>query len=445
MISKRAFSRLLAASFFATGTFLVATVSPASAVPGPAALNTTCGELPNIVSFINNDGSIGSQVPPGTPFPLPITAPGFGGPTEVNAGESFDAVAPSASIPVPSEVDTKVTDGTIGVDGSGIVPVNVAANLTLTFEVSGAASIGTATISGGNVIDPVISQTGNKVKLVMPGTQATSLPNFADLVNAGEIIDGRELSFPKNTSFSSPKITIPVTAGAAGTTVRIKLVKFESDADVDAFGNGGNIPVYAPCTPANNTLGAVQVVTPPPPGAPDAKADVAQTNQGDAVNIAVLENDVENEELAMDTSSLAVTVNPENGTATVNADNTITYAPNADFAGTDTFTYKICSLLPVATTTTTIEVGPELAAQAVVPPVPPCDTAIVTITVLEPQETAVVPTTVAPAASTTVAAQAQLPVTGRSSVPQALAGLGLCVAGAAAVAFGRSRRAAAQS
>ena len=71
--------------------------------------------------------------------------------------------------------------------------------------------------------------------------------------------------------------------------------------------------------------------------APVAGNDSASTNEDTAVVIAVLANDSDG-----DSASLTPVVfnGPANGSATVQADGTITYAPAADFNGTDSFTYK---------------------------------------------------------------------------------------------------------
>ncbi|MCP4120816.1 MAG: tandem-95 repeat protein, partial [Bacteroidetes bacterium] len=68
----------------------------------------------------------------------------------------------------------------------------------------------------------------------------------------------------------------------------------------------------------------------------------------------------------IDTASTVVTVDPTNGTATVNADGSVTYTPEADFVGTDVFEYAICDTgMPVL-----------------------CDTALVTIVVTPVPDTA---------------------------------------------------------
>jgi LPXTG-motif cell wall-anchored protein len=443
-------ARLVGIVVVALSGVAIVGASPAAAATGKKLpINTTC-----LGFFINNDGSMGAVVPPEQQFPLPITVAAVGGPTEVKAGSTFTGTAGSVQVPIPAQVDTKVKDGTIGIDGSGIVNVYAAANITETIKVVGAASIGTPTISGGNVQGATVTKVGaDKVRVVYPGTKTTDAENFRDLTSPGQtgVISGDEHQFSPGASFSSPTLSIPVTAGNAGTKIKFVMTgsplpskagqpipefgDFKVDSDVDPFGTGGHVPVRAFCDPKEIVIGQVQVVQPPPPGAPNAVADVSQTDQGKAATVDVLGNDtpgsIQGQELAMDVDNLAVTKAPAHGNTSVTDDHQITYTPASDFVGTDEFTYKLCSI-PPETTTTTIPV-PKAAVQ-------PCDTAVVTVTVLEAQETvqAPPPTTAAPA--TTVAAAAELPRTGSSSAPLGLLGGALFVAGLGALGLARSRK-----
>jgi len=88
--------------------------------------------------------------------------------------------------------------------------------------------------------------------------------------------------------------------------------------------------------------------------APVAVSDMSQVAEDRAISIAVLANDT-------DVDSADVTVaganNGANGTVVVNLDGTVTYTPNADFFGTDTFTYTATDGLLVsdpATVTVTV-------------------------------------------------------------------------------------------
>ncbi len=73
-------------------------------------------------------------------------------------------------------------------------------------------------------------------------------------------------------------------------------------------------------------------------GAPAAAADSATTGEDQATTIAVLGND-------SDPNGDALTViaagSPARGSAAVNADGTISYVPNANFNGTDSFSYTV--------------------------------------------------------------------------------------------------------
>lgn len=85
--------------------------------------------------------------------------------------------------------------------------------------------------------------------------------------------------------------------------------------------------------------------------APTANPDSASTNGGQPVVINVVAND--------SGGSLTVThvTQPSNGTASNNADGTVTYNPNNGFSGTDTFTYTIqngCGATATGTVTVTV-------------------------------------------------------------------------------------------
>ena len=72
--------------------------------------------------------------------------------------------------------------------------------------------------------------------------------------------------------------------------------------------------------------------------APVAVDDVATTDEDNAVTISVLDNDSD-----VDGNGLTVTstTTPSNGTVVINSDGTVTYTPNADYNGTDSFEYTI--------------------------------------------------------------------------------------------------------
>ncbi|MBL8788377.1 MAG: tandem-95 repeat protein, partial [Deltaproteobacteria bacterium] len=72
---------------------------------------------------------------------------------------------------------------------------------------------------------------------------------------------------------------------------------------------------------------------------PVATDDEAETDEGQAVVIDVLDNDVDPDG---DTLVVGQVEDPRHGSATINGDGTITYVPDPDFIGTELFSYSAC-------------------------------------------------------------------------------------------------------
>lgn len=105
---------------------------------------------------------------------------------------------------------------------------------------------------------------------------------------------------------------------------------------------------------------------------PVAQDDVATVTSNSSVNIVVLANDTDQDG---NTLTAAIHVNPMHGTATVNANNTITYTHNGDTATSDNFVYNISDGMGGDdTATVTINIVPAGSNQ---PPAAQDDTATV--------------------------------------------------------------------
>ena len=74
---------------------------------------------------------------------------------------------------------------------------------------------------------------------------------------------------------------------------------------------------------------------------PQANNDSATTPRGTPVTINVASNDSDPDN-NLDPSSISITANPANGTASAAGPGQIIYTPAANFSGNDTFTYQIC-------------------------------------------------------------------------------------------------------
>ena len=112
---------------------------------------------------------------------------------------------------------------------------------------------------------------------------------------------------------------------------------------------------------AGPDIGAFEYNT-PPNTPPVAKNDSAATQQGASVVIAVLANDSDPDG---DTLTVVSVGSPAHGTATINADGTVTYLPQSAFFGSDSFTYTIDDGHGhTAVGSVTIQVNPPVAAPA---------------------------------------------------------------------------------
>ncbi|MCB8978743.1 MAG: tandem-95 repeat protein [Ardenticatenaceae bacterium] len=102
--------------------------------------------------------------------------------------------------------------------------------------------------------------------------------------------------------------------------------------------------------------GTVLITVSPVNDAPDTADDVATTDEDSSVVIDVLAND---SDIEGDSLSITSLTTPAQGTATVNPDNTITYAPNANYFGTDSFSYSVAdSQGGTATAMVTVTIEP---------------------------------------------------------------------------------------
>jgi LPXTG-motif cell wall-anchored protein len=397
-------ARALAAMTIVAGSLVIVSAQTADA----ATVNLTCD------AFLYANGTYDPNAAPvQAGIAQELSLGDLAGPPEVNAGTSFNVSSPGTSRTLPNKQDSIL----------GEVTVVEVKNVETQIQVTGAAAIGAVTLSGGNVLNPSVSKNGNVLTLTLPGSQnGSQIPAGGPAGNA---------FFPGGSNLSSPAMQIGLTAGAAGTTISAKIIRQDIDVIVDVP-NIGKLSTHLICDPETNNLGTVQVVTPPPPGAPDAVADVATTEQDTDVTIAVLDNDTPDAQLPIDEDSLAIVSDPSHGSVVVNADHTVTYTPDAGFSGTDSFDYELCSAIDIIDT-------PRAAQEGA-----PCDIATVTITVnpepTTPTTQGTTPTTPAPTPSTQAAGDAdELPRTGSSSLPLGVTGFALCLLGAAALAFNRRR------
>ncbi|WP_143751907.1 Ig-like domain-containing protein, partial [Maribacter sp. 4U21] len=108
--------------------------------------------------------------------------------------------------------------------------------------------------------------------------------------------------------------------------------------------NGTDTFTYEVCDDAGDCQTATVTVTVEEESdAPVVTDDTATVDEDNPVTVDILANDNDNADGgSIDPVSVSITGAPANGTVVINPDGTVTYIPNADFNGTDSFTYQVC-------------------------------------------------------------------------------------------------------
>jgi large repetitive protein len=124
--------------------------------------------------------------------------------------------------------------------------------------------------------------------------------------------------------------------------------------------NGTDRFTYQVCdmgVPVQCDTAVVTVVVRPVNDPPVAADESVTTSEDRPIVVSMLTNDTDID-ANLDRTSVTITVNPTRGSATVNADGTITYAPDLNYSGTDSITYKVCDTgTPVYCDTAVITIG----------------------------------------------------------------------------------------
>jgi VCBS repeat-containing protein len=137
--------------------------------------------------------------------------------------------------------------------------------------------------------------------------------------------------------------SVTITQQPINGTVSVDPVTGDVTYTPDENFNGTDSFTYQVCDDDGACDTATVTVTVNPVNDPPvANDDTAETDEDMPVIIDVQDNDnagPSNEDQTLTTTSVS---DPPNGTATINADGTITYTPDPDYNGTDSFTYTVC-------------------------------------------------------------------------------------------------------
>jgi hypothetical protein len=205
----------------------------------------------------------------------------------------------------------------------------------------------------------------------LPLTQASFRVRFRTDGSAGNnlaMVDDVLVTAAAGTPGNNPPVAIDDSAMTdEDTAVTIDVLANDSDPDGDtltvtaatapahgvAAVNADDTVTYTPAANYSGTdsftytisdgrggtaTAAVYITIDPMNDNPVAVNDNATTPQDTAVTIAVLDND---SDVDGDALTVAIGTGPTQGAVTINADNTVTYTPAANYSGADSFTYTV--------------------------------------------------------------------------------------------------------
>lgn len=254
-----------------------------------------------------------------------------------------------------------------------------------------AAMTGEITLTGDHAADYAITAGGGTYTLDPSASQTITVsftPSAAGARTAA-------LSITHNAPDTATPVTVALTGVGNGgpsatddtaetqedTAITIDVLSNDTDAEGDALSvtevsdpdngstsiNADGTIAYTPdenfggedtftytVSDGNNTATATVTVTVTSTNdPPEGTDDTAETQEDTATTIAVLDNDFDPEADALSVTEVS---NPADGTATINADGTITYTPDENFNGEDSFTYTLSDGTVTSTATVTVTV-----------------------------------------------------------------------------------------
>ena len=293
---------------------------------------------------------------------LTVGAAAPGGPAAVNDAYSTDEDTPlsvaapgvlandTGTPPLGASLAAPAAKGTVSLAADGSFSYTPAANVSgidsFTYRAaSGTASsnVATVTITVNPVNDPPVAQ-NNAYSMSQGGTLTVAAPGV--LANDTDP-DGNTLAAADFGAASNGTVT----GNANGGFTYTPAAAFTGTATFTyrARDNSGA---------ANDTSAPATVsVTVNPNQAPVARDDSATTRTNTAVTINVIANDSDPDGSVAPNSITIVTRPNRGGTATPNANGTVTYRPRLNFRGTDAFTYTVKDNLGKTSNVATVRVN----------------------------------------------------------------------------------------
>ena len=260
--------------------------------------------------------------------------------TSVLANDTYNG-APNPSLSSVTLTWNTATPTGFTYNNDGTITV-AAGTATGTYQISYTicTKVGTVTCSTATATVRVVAATPT------PTVNATDDHFTATTTGViGNVLTNDTVDTTQSATTTNVTISVTTVAQGVGTSTTVPVLN-PATGDVTVSNNtpsGTYTIVYQICTVATPTAcdtATVTVVVPPATVTPTIKAvdDTATTTLNTPVNINVLSNDKD----YGTTPQVSLQTPPSNGTAIVNADGSISYTPNTNYSGTDSFVYELC-------------------------------------------------------------------------------------------------------
>ncbi len=333
---------------FDTGTLTLAVTAvndaPVAVDDTGLAEEDTLLSVSNVAGLLSNDGDVDSS---------PLTITQF---TVAGVSGTFTAGSP-ASIP---------SVGVLTINADGSYTFNPALNYI------GAVPVATYTVSDGNggldtgTLTIAVNPANDGPVNAVPGAQ-TVAEDVATAITGVSVsdIDGGTLT----TTLTVTNGTLAVTLGGGATitgsgtgTITLTGTAAEINSALDGLMFTGTADYSGPAILTVQTSDGIETdtdtvaitVTP----VADITADTVATTEDSSISFNVLTGtNGATADTFEGTPSVTAYTQPANGTVTIAANGSVVYVPNANFNGTDTFTYTVTSGGVTETTTVTVNVA----------------------------------------------------------------------------------------
>ena len=283
---------------------------------------------------------------------LTCTATSGGGTTTQSVTIKRDTAAPTVNLLTPANdaifeqntvvnADYNCTDATAGV-------------ASCTGPVTSGAPIDTATPGAKSFAVTAIDAAGNTATATHTYTVSEVAPPVTAVADSATTLEDQAVTVAVLTNDTGGGAPLAITAVTQGTNGAVSIVGTSVQYTPEANFNGSDSFSYTASDGTTSSSATVAVTVTPGNDPPAANDDTAATDEDTAAILAVLGNDTD---IDGDTLSLSAVTQGALGSVAITG-TTVTYTPNANVSGSDSFSYTATNGQLSDTATVSVTINP---------------------------------------------------------------------------------------